>query len=353
MDWIPFFIAILLLIILVNVNIKEGFSVNLTSDIIENYERDLIKKLNIFRESYLNDFDNNITSTLNRNYDNINDSSSNQIKFDNYVYKYRTLDPSFVFINDLTMNIKYTSIYESKSYKALQHCLIICQNIINIVGTKIDENTSLTDDVNEYKILLICIKILDDINDQYKKFVNVFNTSFTDISGLNLLEYHETIIQIIRTIEYQTPILFMLCIPYFEFNRMNLIKNEIINDPIRKQQSEEYLSSEQYIQDKQKFDFLSNIKIKDITNFGPIIDMLKNQNPNYETNMNEYTNSFNDLFEGRFPNRSINQDQYNNRIQIDNGNQFNNLGNQLNNDNQNVGNQFNNLGNFGNVNQGN
>jgi hypothetical protein len=279
MDWIPFFIAILLLIILVNVNITEGFSNNITSDIIENYEIDLIKNLNMFRVNYLNDFDINITSTLNHNYNNINDSSSNQIKFDNYLYKYRTRDPSFVYINDLIMNVNYKNIYDSNSYKALQIALISCQNIINIVGLQIDEQTSLSDDLNEYKMLLICIHVLNDINDEYKKFNYIFNNSFTDISGLNLLEYHETIVQIIRTIEYKTPLLFMLCIPYFELNRFNLLikgNNEII-DPVRKQQLDEYLSSGQYIQDKKKFDFLSTIKIKDITNFGPIIDMVKNK----------------------------------------------------------------------------
>ena len=359
MDCIPFFIAILLLIILINVNTKEGFSDNVTSDLIKSNEEKLITNLKNFKTYYLIDLNKNIQARLNHNY-NLQQFSNNTNDYDfgKYINNYRTSDPSFVIINELEISINHKNIYTSSSYNSLQSALISCQNIINIVGSQIIEETSLPDDINEYKILLICIKILDDINEQYNKFNYIFNSSnsFTDISGLELLESHDLIIQVIKKIDDQLPLLFTLCIPYLNDKTLN------IN--------------------------LSTIKIKDITNFGPIIDMLKSNNDNYDNYTNFLSNTFNDLivvdtnkpiydnnyriaqtlsypislsselndsfnpFEVKsiISNESINQSNNNqnvgNQFNNDNvGNQFNNdnVGNQFNNDN--VGNQFNNLGN--------
>uniref|UniRef100_A0A6C0JIZ3 Uncharacterized protein n=1 Tax=viral metagenome TaxID=1070528 RepID=A0A6C0JIZ3_9ZZZZ len=351
MDWIPFFIAILLLIILVNINVKEGFSNNVTSELIEKYEKDLLSNLYTFGGVYLYDIDRNITTTINRRYSNINYDTSNEIDFNTYTKQYRSRDPSFVFINELTMNVKYTSIYDSDSYNALQTALISCQNIINIVGSQINDETSLPEDLSEYKILLICIKLLNDINDQYKKFSNVFNSSisFTDISGLSLLEYQETIVQIIKSIQDNTPLIYIVCQQYFqnkEFIDM-LTKN-----PRNTSELNSYLSSFKYKQHKEFIDFLSTIKISDITNndFKPIIDMLRKQDPNYDENIKQYTFAFDDLIEGRFSNRpmfippSTPDNTYTN-IGISEYNMTNNQGNNQNNFDNNMGNNQGNINN--------
>ena len=311
MDCIPFFIAILLLIILVNINIKEGFSNNITSDIIKSNETKLVDNILKYKQNFLFDFNKNIQATLNRNYNNVNDSSSNEIDFETYTTKYKTRDPSFVIINDLKMSIKYTSIYDSDSYNSLQTALISCQNIINIVGLQINEETSLLDDINEYKILLICIKILNDVNEQYNKFNYIFNSSssFTDISGLNLLESQELIIQVIHTILFQLPILMTVCIPYF--------------------------------MDKTTTIDLTTIKISDITKFGPIIDMLKvNEELGYDKMINNFTNNYNDLILTDKNNNFHNQ-----------GNDRVNIGNNVNQDifgnyQGNIGNNQGNIGNY-------
>jgi hypothetical protein len=273
MGYKPFFIAILLLIILVNINIKEGFSNNITSDLIKYNETKLIQSLLSFTDYFLDDVNNNIKSTINRDYNNINDNSNNNIDFDTYTTNFRTYDPSFAFINDLSMNITYNNLFTSISYTSLQEALFICQNIIDVVGKNINEQTSLPDDITEYKILLICITVLNDINNQYTKFKYIFNTSnsFTNISGLNLLESQELIIQIIKTIKLKIIILKQICIKYFIEKKINVD--------------------------------LSSIKINSVPNSQQIIDLLKTNDLEYNEYINKSKNIYNNLIQ---PNIMIN-----------------------------------------------
>jgi hypothetical protein len=271
MGCIPFFIAILLLIILINVNIKEGFTT--TTPLIDS-NLDLIKNnLSSFQTNYLKDFKNNIKVALkNHSYDNVYNVSSDATKvdFSNYTYNYtqsisnsQNQKSPFVIDNYLEMNIdvSYTTIINSTSYNALINAIKSCEYIQNNIN---GNSLSKLDDINEYKMVSITLRILNDIKSQYDKFNIVFNNTFTDISGLNLLEYHQSIVEVIRGIEFATPILFYICIPYFNNKTLD-------------------------------YD-LSQIKLNG-ENYGSIQNMMETKllPDNYTRIINSYTNSFNDL----------------------------------------------------------
>jgi hypothetical protein len=222
MDCIPFFIAILLLIILVNVNIKEGFSQNVSTnkDLIDNNISLLKSGLNSFQSNYLKDFNNNITVRINQDYDNIYDISENDttphITFSKYQYDYTQANNNIpVVLNDkleMWIDVSYTNIINTISYESLLQSITSSQYIKdNINGTSLTK----TEDITEYKMVMISLNILNDIKLDYDKFHNTFNDYFSNVSGLNLLEYHQSIVEIIRSIEFITPTLFEVCIPYF------------------------------------------------------------------------------------------------------------------------------------------
>ena len=245
-----------------NINIKEGFTNNVTTNTIESNISLIKNGLNTFQNSYLKDLNNNIKANLNFDYTNIYDTSTNQVTFSKYQSDYLTQDPNLIINDNLEMNIdvNYANIITTNSYIALLSAIDSCIYIKNNINGYSLTNT---DDITEYKMVSICLNILNDIKNQYNKFNIIINDSFSDISGLNLLEYHQTIVEVIRTIQFQTPILFFVCIPYFNTGN---------ND----------------------YDF-SDINING-ENFEIIQDMIKSKYPSsYDTIINSYTHSFNDL----------------------------------------------------------
>jgi hypothetical protein len=261
---IPFIIAIFILIILVNINIKEGFTSNITTSTIESNINTIKNGLNFFQTNYLKDLNNNINTRLNKEYNNIYDTSTNQVSFSKYQNDYINQSPTLV-INDnleLTIDISYATITQTNSYASLIQAIESCGYVKNNINGKL-----LTDpnDITEYKMVSVCSNILNGIKLSYDKFDTVIKESYSDVSGLNLLEYHQTIVEVIRHIQFQTPILFSVCIPYFNTGTTD-------------------------------YD-LSSVQL-DGANFAIIQDMIKTKYPsNYDTIINSYTRSFNDLIQ--------------------------------------------------------
>ena len=160
---------------------------------------------------------------------------------------------------ELWIDVSYTNIINTTSYESLLQSITSSQYIKdNINGSSLTK----TDDITEYKMVMICLNILNDIKLDYDKFHNTFNDYFSDVSGLNLLEYHQSIVEIIRSIEFITPTLFEVCIPYFNSGETD-------------------------------YD-LSTITING-DNYYNLLKTKYTNVDNYDRIINNYTNSFNDL----------------------------------------------------------
>ena len=249
---------------MININKKEGFTRNITTSTIESNINIIKNGLNFFQSNYLKDLNYNINARLNKDYNNIYDTSTNQVSFSKYQYDYTIRSPSLEINDNLVMNIdiSYAAITQTNSYASLIQAIDSCDYIKNNINGNILTNIN---DITEYKMVSICTNILNNIKLSYDKFNTVIKESYTDVSGLNLLEYHQTIVEVIRQIEFQTPILFSVCIPYFNTGTTD-------------------------------YD-LSSVNL-DGGNFGIVQDMIRAKYPSsYDSIINSYTRSFNDLIQ--------------------------------------------------------
>lgn len=250
-------IAILLLVILVNLNVKETFSdmFNTTYNTINLNEtkQTIIDNIAIYKTNYLSDFNSIFDSSLNVVTDNIYGDNSihnftsahidsttgtNQIvdinRFDNYTYAYRTQPKgtNFPTVPGMIMKVNHKiSVKQSPSYIAITHIIEKTQLIINYmkdigIFTNYSNNAVLTnetysqEDIDDYKMILLTNLAVKGLLDQYdtlelELITTGDNVYYTDTSGANLITKHEAIIQTIRGILFQIPILFFVCLPYF------------------------------------------------------------------------------------------------------------------------------------------
>jgi len=250
-------IAILLLVILVNLNVKEGFSttINTTYNMINLNEtkQTIINNIAIYKTNYLSDFNSIFDSSFNVDPVNIygdnaihnftsasidSGTGTNQIvdinRFDNYTYAYRTQPQKTIFPTVpgmiMTVNHKIT-VKQTPSYIAIKQIIDNTQLIINYIKniglfTNYNNNALLTNekyrqqDIDDYKMILLTNLAVKGLLDQYNTLelellTTGDNVYYTDTSGTNLITKHEAIIQTIRGILYQIPLLFFVCLPYF------------------------------------------------------------------------------------------------------------------------------------------
>ena len=282
-------IAILALIILVNLNVKEGFSDTFNTtyvDISLNETKKLIlDNLTIYKNNYLTDFNNIFTSKLTASNITLDPNNiygdgkphnftsayidsgtgENQIidinRFENYTYAYRTQPPNTIFptVPNMTMTINNTTVVnETLSYIAIFNIIQNTQRIINGVTSRgiftnynnsdIPNNATYTQtDINDYKMIYLTNFMVTQILESYDKLNDVLITtsnntytldniiytrdytdiSYTNTSGTNLITKHEAIINSIRQILYQLASLLLVCYPYFNNTAGSNITNNI------------------------------------------------------------------------------------------------------------------------------
>ena len=250
-------IAILLLVILVNLNVKEGFSdtFNATYNTINlnDTKQKIIDNITIYKANYLSDFNSIFDSSFNVDPNNIYGDNSihnftsaridsgtgtNQIvdinSFDNYTYAYRTQPKgtNFPTVPGMIMTVNHKmSVKQTPSYIAIKQIIENTQLIINYmkdigIFTNYNNNAVLTNeiyrqqDIDDYKMILLTNLAVTGLLDQYdtlelELITTGDNVYYTDTSGTNLITKHEAIIQTIRGILYQIPILFFVSLPYF------------------------------------------------------------------------------------------------------------------------------------------
>ena len=260
-------IAILLLVILVNLNVKEGFSTNFATTYnridLNATKQNILDKLTIYKDNYLTDINSIFDASLNKDPNNI--YGDNEIhnytfnnrddvpttidinKFDGYTQSYRirnrkmeSLD-DFQYVPGLNMTIHYNKLINTTdSYIAIKNIVDYTQSIITNIGSvfanynnnKVLTNESYTQtDINDYKMILLLNKRASSILIDYDSLNIIFmNNSFITTNDINLLSYHESIIQILRRIISKTPLLLFVCYPYFNGDIIDNISELDINN---------------------------------------------------------------------------------------------------------------------------
>lgn len=267
-------IAILLLVILVNLNVKELFTTEFTTNNSTEFNNTysiglnetkqfILNNLTSYKNNYLLDFNRIFDASFNvdphniyGDNDNINHtftSSTNQVlninKFDNYINAYNTKPQNTVVptVPGMKMVVNHIiDVSRSNSYIAIQNIDTYITNIINYFDStlvfKNYVNESIIDidkpytikDIEYYKMILLTRSSIIGLLDNYNKLniallpsPNNNDNIYTVTTENNLITKHDVIILSIRTILLQIPILLFVCYPYFNGSASSDITDNI------------------------------------------------------------------------------------------------------------------------------